>query len=89
MRNDAKLPFYVSPHRKMLELGRSKSWTRALEDISGDTRMDSQPLLNYFSTLYDWLKAENQKNNRQPGWDAAIDPCRFSMEEKKNRNKTI
>ncbi|KAM9493763.1 angiotensin-converting enzyme 2 [Clarias gariepinus] len=60
--------------RKMLELGRSKSWTRALEDISGDTRMDSQPLLNYFSTLYDWLKAENQKNNRQPGWDAAIDP---------------
>ncbi|KAK3509880.1 hypothetical protein QTP70_018499, partial [Hemibagrus guttatus] len=60
--------------RQMLELGRSKSWTRALEDISGDTRMDSQPLLSYFSTLYEWLKAENQNNNRQPGWNAAIDP---------------
>ncbi|XP_060715266.1 angiotensin-converting enzyme 2 [Tachysurus vachellii] len=60
--------------RQMLELGRSKSWTRALEDISGDTRMDSKPLLNYFSTLYEWLKVQNQMNNRQPGWDAAIDP---------------
>ncbi|KAI5629870.1 angiotensin-converting enzyme 2 isoform X1, partial [Silurus asotus] len=60
--------------RQMLELGRSKSWTRALEEISGDTRMDSKPLLNYFSTLHEWLKEENQKNNREPGWDAALDP---------------
>ncbi|XP_062845892.1 angiotensin-converting enzyme 2 [Trichomycterus rosablanca] len=60
--------------RQMLELGRSRSWTRSLEEISGDTRMDSQPLLNYFSTLYDWLKVENQKNNWQPGWDVTVDP---------------
>lgn len=79
-RNDTNL-YHVSTDRHMLELGRSKSWTRALEDISGDTRMDSQPLMNYFSTLYDWLKAENQKNNRQPGWDAAIDPCKRSVPE--------
>ncbi|XP_017550079.2 angiotensin-converting enzyme 2 [Pygocentrus nattereri] len=60
--------------RQMLELGRSKSWTRALEEVSGQTKMDAQPLLSYFSTLYTWLKDENQKNNRQPGWSVAVDP---------------
>uniref|UniRef100_A0A672T819 Angiotensin-converting enzyme n=1 Tax=Sinocyclocheilus grahami TaxID=75366 RepID=A0A672T819_SINGR len=50
----------------MLELGRSLSWTHALEDVAGTTRMDSQPLLHYFSTLMDWLKEGNQKNNRVP-----------------------
>lgn len=71
----------MSTDRHMLELGRSKSWTWALEEISGDTRMDSQPLLNYFSKLYEWLKEENQKNNRQPGWKAALDPCKCSRPE--------
>ncbi|KAI4875043.1 hypothetical protein NFI96_001343 [Prochilodus magdalenae] len=60
--------------RQMLELGRAKSWTRALEQVSGQTRMDSRPLLDYFNTLYNWLVEENQKNNRQPGWNVAIDP---------------
>ncbi|XP_064167231.1 angiotensin-converting enzyme 2 [Anguilla rostrata] len=60
--------------RTMLELGKSKSWTRALEQISGVTRMDSRPLLDYFSTLHDWLKNENMKNNNMPGWKAAVDP---------------
>ncbi|KAK1802073.1 hypothetical protein P4O66_004413 [Electrophorus voltai] len=58
----------------MLELGRSKSWTRALEQVSAHTRMDAQPLLNYFSTLYDWLRVENQKTNNHPGWNVAHDP---------------
>ncbi|XP_076880059.1 angiotensin-converting enzyme 2 isoform X2 [Brachyhypopomus gauderio] len=60
--------------RDMLELGRSKSWTRALEQVSGHTGMDARPLLNYFSTLYDWLRAENAKTNSRPGWIAARDP---------------
>uniref|UniRef100_A0A8B9H7K5 Angiotensin-converting enzyme n=1 Tax=Astyanax mexicanus TaxID=7994 RepID=A0A8B9H7K5_ASTMX len=60
--------------RDMLELGRSKSWTRALEQVCGDTRMDARPLLSYFSTLYEWLKEENQKNNRAIGWSLSDDP---------------
>ncbi|XP_059926721.1 angiotensin-converting enzyme 2 isoform X2 [Gadus macrocephalus] len=60
--------------RNMLTLGRSKSWTRALEMISGDTKMDAKPLLDYFKTLYDWLVAENKKNNRRVGWEKNIDP---------------
>ncbi|XP_077568577.1 angiotensin-converting enzyme 2 isoform X1 [Stigmatopora nigra] len=60
--------------RSMLELGRSKSWTRALHAISGDTRMDAKPLLDYFQKLYVWLKEDNMKHNRTVGWDPAIDP---------------
>ncbi|XP_048835406.1 angiotensin-converting enzyme 2 isoform X1 [Brienomyrus brachyistius] len=60
--------------RAMLELGKSKSWTRALEQVSGVTRMDSKPLLEYFSVLQTWLQEENRKNNRFPGWNVATDP---------------
>jgi len=60
--------------RNMLELGRSESWTRALNTISGDMKMDAGPLLMYFEKLYDWLKVENMKHNRTVGWDKAIDP---------------
>ncbi|XDV51495.1 hypothetical protein PO909_020360 [Leuciscus waleckii] len=63
--------------RHMLELGRSVSWTRALEDIAGTRRIDSQPLLHYFSTLMEWLKQENQKNNRVPGWNVNINPTSY------------
>uniref|UniRef100_A0A3B3SRS3 Angiotensin-converting enzyme n=1 Tax=Paramormyrops kingsleyae TaxID=1676925 RepID=A0A3B3SRS3_9TELE len=56
----------------MLELGKSKSWTRALEQVSGVTRMDSKPLLEYFRDLHIWLQEENRKNNRFPGWNEAF-----------------
>lgn len=59
----------------MLELGRSQSWTRALQTISGTVKMDAAPLLAYFHKLHVWLQAENQKNGRTVGWKAAIDPC--------------
>ncbi|XP_059211362.1 angiotensin-converting enzyme 2 [Centropristis striata] len=59
--------------RNMLELGRSQSWTRALQTISGDVRMDAGPLLDYFQKLHDWLKEENQKQNSNVGWDPSID----------------
>ncbi|XP_036397289.1 angiotensin-converting enzyme 2 [Megalops cyprinoides] len=64
--------------RAMLELGKSKSWTRALEQVSGVTRMDSQPLLDYFNDLFLWLKKENAKNNITPGWRNTIDPCKLT-----------
>lgn len=60
--------------RNMLELGRSQSWTRALDTISGHTRMDAQPLLDYFNKLYVWLQEENRKHGRTVGWDPSIDP---------------
>lgn len=59
------MPFAL---REMLELGRSKSWTRALETISGDVRMDAKALLSYFDKLHTWLKEDNDKHNRMRGW---------------------
>ncbi|XP_063056336.1 angiotensin-converting enzyme 2-like [Engraulis encrasicolus] len=59
--------------KAMLELGKSKSWTRALEQVSGETRMNSKPLMDYFSVLHDWLVEENRKNNRVPGWKNSQD----------------
>ncbi|NWU54163.1 ACE2 enzyme, partial [Dromas ardeola] len=52
--------------RKLLELGRSKPWTQALESITGEKYMNAAPLLHYFEPLYKWL----QKNNsgRYIGW---------------------
>ncbi|KAM9264764.1 LOW QUALITY PROTEIN: angiotensin-converting enzyme 2 [Cariama cristata] len=52
--------------RKLLELGRSKPWTQALESVTGEKYMNATPLLHYFEPLYKWL----QKNNsaRYIGW---------------------
>ncbi|KAM4592837.1 angiotensin-converting enzyme 2 [Odontesthes bonariensis] len=60
--------------RDMLELGRSQSWTKALHTISGTTKMDATPLLDYFQTLYDWLKKQNAIHSRTVGWSTTIDP---------------
>ncbi|NXS44271.1 ACE2 enzyme, partial [Balaeniceps rex] len=52
--------------RQLLELGRSKPWTQALQSITGEKYMNAAPLLHYFEPLYKWL----QKNNsgRYIGW---------------------
>ncbi|NXO01818.1 ACE2 enzyme, partial [Rhinopomastus cyanomelas] len=52
--------------RQLLELGRSKPWTQALESMTGEKDMNAEPLLRYFEPLYVWL----QKNNsgRYVGW---------------------
>ncbi|XP_067848526.1 angiotensin-converting enzyme 2 isoform X2 [Heptranchias perlo] len=58
----------------MLKLGKSKSWTRALEKVTGETRMNASPLLHYFKPLYDWLKINNAANGRMVGWDTKWSP---------------
>ncbi|XP_034050500.1 angiotensin-converting enzyme 2 isoform X2 [Thalassophryne amazonica] len=59
--------------REMLELGRSKPWTLALEKVSGEVRMNAKPLLDYFDKLHVWLKTENSKHKRTVGWEPSID----------------
>lgn len=65
--------------RNLLKPGRSKSWTRALQEMSGDNRMKAAPLLEYFEKLHMWLKQENDKHNRLRGWRADIFPCEYIM----------
>lgn len=52
----------------MLELGSSKPWQDAMENIAGVRYMDSAGLLEYFKPLTDWLTNENNKTNEYIGW---------------------
>ncbi|OCT93962.1 angiotensin-converting enzyme 2 [Xenopus laevis] len=65
--------------RAMLELGKAKPWTEALQSITGGTKMDSQPLLKYFEPLFVWLQKNNQVNGRKSTWNTAWSP--FSAAE--------
>uniref|UniRef100_H3B2W0 Angiotensin-converting enzyme n=1 Tax=Latimeria chalumnae TaxID=7897 RepID=H3B2W0_LATCH len=58
----------------MMKLGSSTSWTEALENVTGQTRMDSAPLLHYFQPLYEWLKKNNAENGRVVGWNQFCTP---------------
>ncbi len=31
--------------------------------------MSAEPILEYFSPLYEWLKQENERNGDAPGWN--------------------
>lgn len=55
--------------RNMLKLGRSKSWTQALKELTGETQMKASGILDYFQPLYDWLVVENEKNGVYIGWE--------------------
>ncbi|KAG9486097.1 hypothetical protein GDO78_008918, partial [Eleutherodactylus coqui] len=59
--------------RSMLELGNSKPWTEALKSITGGTKIDVQPLLNYFEPLHTWLRNNNTAKNRTVGWNTDWD----------------
>ncbi|NXX41896.1 ACE2 enzyme, partial [Tricholaema leucomelas] len=52
--------------RQLLQLGRSKPWTQALESITGEKYMNAAPLLHYFEPLYKWL--QNANSARYVGW---------------------
>uniref|UniRef100_A0A8B9QJU7 Angiotensin-converting enzyme n=1 Tax=Apteryx owenii TaxID=8824 RepID=A0A8B9QJU7_APTOW len=58
--------------RQMLELGRSKPWTQALESITGEKYMNATPLLHYFEPLFNWLRKNN--SGRPVGWNTAWTP---------------
>ncbi|NXC15860.1 ACE2 enzyme, partial [Corythaeola cristata] len=58
--------------RQLLELGRSKPWTQALESITGEKYMNATPLLSYFEPLYEWLQTNN--SGRYIGWNTDWTP---------------
>ncbi|XP_030856345.1 angiotensin-converting enzyme-like [Strongylocentrotus purpuratus] len=52
--------------RSMLEMGASEPWHDAMEVLTGQRKMDAQPLLDYFQPLTDWLLIENE--GKFVGW---------------------
>jgi peptidyl-dipeptidase A len=49
-----------------LEMGTSREWPDALEALTGERRMDSKGLLEYFAPLKQWLDEQNRTN--PVGW---------------------
>ncbi|KAM6291936.1 angiotensin-converting enzyme 2 [Porphyrio hochstetteri] len=58
--------------RELLELGRTKPWTQALENVTGEKYMNAAPLLHYFEPLYEWLQGNN--SGRYIGWKTGWAP---------------
>ncbi|XP_068631480.1 angiotensin-converting enzyme-like [Battus philenor] len=54
---------------KMLQMGSSKPWPDAMEQLTGQRNMDASGLLEYFQPLHDWLKAENERTGEFIGWE--------------------
>lgn len=52
----------------MLQLGSSKPWPDAMEQMTKQRYMDPAGLLEYFKPLIDWLTEENKKTNEYIGW---------------------
>ncbi|CAG5130618.1 unnamed protein product, partial [Candidula unifasciata] len=50
----------------MLKLGSSKPWPEAMKQITGQEKMNAEPLLEYFKPLLDFLRTENGNDY---GWD--------------------
>ncbi|XP_014771274.1 angiotensin-converting enzyme isoform X1 [Octopus bimaculoides] len=50
----------------MLKLGSSLPWPEALHQVTGSSKIDATPMLNYFKPLEDWLK--NEMKNEDINW---------------------
>ncbi|XP_001515597.2 angiotensin-converting enzyme 2 [Ornithorhynchus anatinus] len=57
---------------EMLKLGKSRSWTYALQSVTQTKTMDARPLLKYFEPLTKWLIDKNK--NFYVGWNSACLP---------------
>ena len=50
----------------MLEMGQSRPWQDALQELTGSRQMDATAILDYFAPLQKWLDEQNK--GEQVGW---------------------
>lgn len=50
-------------------MGSSKPWQDVMEVFTGQTKMDAQPLLEYFEPLSMWLEERNAEAGDRVGWE--------------------
>ena len=50
----------------MMKMGLAQPWPRALETLTGESRMDATAIIEYFQPLLDWL--EEQNKDATCGW---------------------
>ncbi|CAF1067953.1 unnamed protein product [Adineta steineri] len=54
--------------KEMLAMGSSKPWSQVLQSLTGETKVESKAVLDFFEPLYKWLKAENLARGYPVGW---------------------
>ncbi|CAF1347310.1 unnamed protein product [Adineta ricciae] len=54
--------------KEMLAMGSSKSWSDILEQLTGERKLESNAVLDFFKPLYKWLKTENAAKGYPVGW---------------------
>ncbi len=52
--------------RSMLAMGASRPWPDALEELTGERRLDATAVVDYFRPLLEWLERENR--DQPVGW---------------------
>ncbi|CAF3377770.1 unnamed protein product [Rotaria socialis] len=60
--------FVGAKFKEMLAMGSSKSWQDILKVLTGEDRLESKAILDFFSPLHTWLKAENLARGYPVGW---------------------
>ena len=54
----------------MLEIGASKPWKEVMEVMTGEPKMDTAAIREYFKPLEEWLNGENKRTGVAVGWKA-------------------
>ena len=54
--------------KEMLSLGSSRPWREAMQKMTGQRKMSTKAIREYFAPLEAWLKAENKKTGVTVGW---------------------
>jgi len=71
--------------REMLQMGQSRPWMEAMEKMTGQKKMSTKALREYFEPLEMWLKKENRKSGAQVGW-GKVNVDAVCMQAKKQVN---
>jgi len=58
--------------RTLFNVGSSQSWPDVLKEMTGNTTIDAEALLEYFKPLHSWLEEANKMANDCIGWEG---PC--------------
>ena len=66
---------------EMMKLGTSRPWKEVMEVMTGEPKMDTGALREYFQPLEAWLRAENSRTGVRVGWDHQDSEVRCSGED--------
>ncbi len=53
-----------------MSLGSSKPWPEVMKLITGQDKMDTSAILEYFKPLENWLMAKNEELGEIIGWES-------------------